>query len=91
MPRTSPYVIDLSVDERRELENVARKYTLPYCDVARAKVVLLAAEGIRNKDIGERLDLPRKIVWKWRKRFYEERLAGLRGRPRRGRPRFFPR
>jgi transposase len=55
----------------------------------RAKVVLLAAQGLSNKEIGERLQLPRQIVSKWRKRFFEERLAGLQERPRRGRPRGF--
>lgn len=55
----------------------------------RAKVALLAAEDLENKQIGERLDLPRQIVSKWRKRFFEERLAGLEERSRRGRPRTF--
>ena len=55
----------------------------------RAKVALLAAEGLSNKEIGERLDLPRQIVSKWRKRFFEKRLAGLQERPRRGRPSAF--
>ena len=58
-------------------------------DVMRAKIALLAAEGLQNKQIGERLDLPRQIVSKWRKRFFEERLAGLEERSRRGRPRTF--
>jgi transposase len=48
--------------------------------VVRAKIVLLAAEGLENKEIGQRLDMPRPVVSKWRKRFFEERLAGL-GRP----------
>jgi len=55
----------------------------------RAKVVLLAAQGFSNKEIGRRLQLPRQIVSKWRKRFFEERLGGLQERPRRGRPRGF--
>jgi transposase len=55
----------------------------------RAKVVLLAAQGLQNKAIGERLELPRQIICKWRKRFFDERLAGLEERPRRGRPRNF--
>jgi transposase len=91
MPKGSPYRIELSDEEREYLEAISRKYTSPYCDVIRSKVVLLAAQGLQNKEIGERLDLPRQIVSKWRKRFYEERLAGLRERPRRGRPRLFPR
>jgi len=69
---------------------MAQKYTSPYYIVVRAKVILLAAEGIENKEIGERLDLPRQIVSKWRKRFFEKRLAGLQDRPRQGRPCRFP-
>jgi transposase len=89
MPQESQYAIMLAEEEAKELEGIARRYTSSYCDVIRAKVVLLAADGLSNKDIGSRLDLPRQIVSKWRKRFFEERLAGLQGRPRRGRPRLF--
>lgn len=76
----------LSADERQILEQRARRYTLPYRDVQRAKLILLAAEGLENKEIAERLDLPRPKVSQWRKRFYRERLSGLEDRPRRGRP-----
>lgn len=86
MPRKSPFSIVLSVEEREILEQRARRYTLPYRDVQRAKLVLLAAEGLENKEIAERLDLPRPKVSQWRKRFYHERLSGLEDRPRRGRP-----
>jgi len=91
MPRGSPYCIELSAKEREYLEAISRKYTSPYRDVIRAKVVLLAAEGAQNKQIGERLDVPRQIVCKWRKRFYEEGLPGLAERPRQGHPLFFSR
>jgi transposase len=76
-------------EEQRQLQEVARKYTSPYCDVARAKTILMAAQGMENKEIGLRLDLPRQIVSKWRKRFCAQRLAGLESLPRRGRPRTF--
>ena len=89
MPRSSPYVIVLTPKERRALEVRARQYTLSYRDVVRAKIVLLAAEGLENKEIGERLDMPRPIVSKWRKRFFRERLAGLEDRSRIGRPSVF--
>ena len=89
MPRCSPFAVLLTAEERRRLQEVARRYTSPYCEVARAKVVLMAAGGLQNKEIGLRLDLPRQIVSKWRKRFCTERLAGLESRPRRGRPRTF--
>ena len=85
MPRKSPFKIFLTIDEKLRLQEIARKYTSPYRDVMRAKIVLLSAEGLSNKEIGERLDLPRQIVSKWRKRFFDQRLAGLDERPRRGR------
>lgn len=86
MPRESPFGIRLSREERRVLETRSRQYTLPYRDVVRARIVLLAAEGLANKEIGARLDMPRPVVSKWRQRFFRERLAGLEERPRRGRP-----
>ena len=89
MPRSSPYVITLTPKERRVLEARARQYTFPYREVVRAKIVLLAAEGLENREIGGRLDMPRPIVSKWRKRFFRERLAGLEDRSRRGRPSAF--
>jgi CRP-like cAMP-binding protein len=91
IPRKSPFIITLSFHEKNVLQQMARKYTLPYFKVLRAKAILLAADGLQNKQIGEKLDLPREIVSKWRKRFFEERLNGLQDRPRRGRPsRFSP-
>lgn len=90
MPRKSPYEITLSDEEELRLREMAGKYTLPYFEVVRAKAILLAAQGAENKEIGERLNLPRQIVSKWRKRFFHERLLGLQDRPRSGRPRFFP-
>lgn len=90
MPRTSPFTIILTDEEGRRLQEIARKYTSPYCEVVRAKIILFAAQGLENTEIAARLDLPRQIVSKWRKRFCEERLGGLEERPRRGRPSLFP-
>lgn len=90
MPRTSPYRIELSDDERAELERRARAYSSPYRDVVRAKIVLYAAEGMDNVDIAERLDTSRQVVSDWRKRFFEHGLAGLEELPRGGRPSGFP-
>lgn len=89
MPRTSPFEIELSRSERETLEAVARKYTSPYRDVIRAKIVLYAAKGLSNDQIAHRLDTPRQVVSKWRKRFFQERAQGLEERDRRGRPRLF--
>jgi transposase len=89
MPRKSPYVLRLSAEQRRELEARSRRYTLPYRDVVRAKIVLMAAAGYDNDEIAARLDTRREIVSKWRKRFFEQGLVGLDERPRGGRPRVF--
>lgn len=86
MPRHSPFPILLSDTEREQLEAVARKYTAPYFEVVRAKLVLLAADGLENQVIAERLGWPRQVVSKWRKRFYTHRLEGLSDQPRSGRP-----
>jgi transposase len=90
MPRSSPYHIVLTDEERHALQVNARAYTSPYRDVIRAKIVLLAAQGLRNDEIAARLDTPRQIVSKWRKRFHDQRLAGLADLPRGGRPPAFP-
>jgi hypothetical protein len=85
MPRKSPFDMNLSSDERQALESIARRYTSPYCDVIRAKIILLADEGLSNDAIGSRLDIPRQIVSKWRKRFSLARKPGLEAQPRGGR------
>ena len=90
MPRKSPYHIELGDDEAAELQRRAHKYTLPYFQVLRAQMILLAADGWRNDQIAEQLNCRREVVAKWRKRFFERRLAGLDDRDRPGRPRVFP-
>ena len=86
MPRKSPFVIELTDQQRQELENVANSYTLPYIEVVRAKIVLYADAGLDNQKIADRLDTSRQIVSKWRKRFFEQGIEGLEERRRSGRP-----
>jgi hypothetical protein len=69
MPRQSPFFVVLSKDERQHLESIVRQYTSLYCDVIRAKIILLASQGLSNEVIASRLDTPRRVVSKWRKRF----------------------
>ena len=91
MPRKSPYTIVLTQAEKKELALISRKYTSAYYYVVRAKIVLYAAQGLDNDEIGRRIDVPRQIVSKWRKRFFEKRIEGLKDEPRQGRPPdFFP-
>ena len=62
MPRKSPYEIVLSAIEKVELKRRARRYTLAYFLVQRAKIILLAAEGCSNDAIARRLDTRREVV-----------------------------
>ncbi|MBW2031796.1 MAG: IS630 family transposase [Deltaproteobacteria bacterium] len=90
MPRKSPYKIIQTGDQKIRLQAVARKYTSQYRAVMRAKIILLAAEVFSNKEIGQWPELPRQIVSKWRKRFFDQCLASLQGGPRRSRRGAFP-
>jgi hypothetical protein len=90
VPRTSRYVIDLSLEERDELERRAREVTAPWREVQRARLILYASEGLQDKEIAARLDCHPEIVSRWRRRFCAQRVEGLQDRPRAGRPRRFP-
>jgi hypothetical protein len=90
MSRSSPWRIKLSSSEEEELRRRAAKYTLPYFQVQRAKMILYAADGMPNDQIAACLDTRREVVSMWRKRFFSDRLAGLEEHARSGRPRAFP-
>jgi hypothetical protein len=63
---------------------------LPYRDVHRARLILYAAAGMQDKEIAVRIDCHPESVSKWRRRFCEQRIGGLKDMPRAGRPRRFP-
>ena len=60
--------IVLSDEERRELEHRAACYSRPHREVLRAKLVLYAAEGLSNVEIGVRLQMLPELVGRWRRR-----------------------
>jgi len=90
MPGRSPHEISLSDEHRAELEHRAACYTRPHREVLRAKIVLMAAAGASNTEIGEQLGMTRKSVGRWRKRFCERGIEGIEDLKRTGRPRRFP-
>jgi transposase len=79
--------IELSDEERAALEAWARRRSSAQALALRARIVLLAADGLKNTEIAERLGVQRPMVTKWRNRFAEQRLDGLVDEPRPGRPR----
>ena len=76
MPRKSPFGITLTDEEAQVLKRRAQKYTLPYFQVQRAQMILLAAQGLpERRDCGAAQHAA-EVVSQWRKRFFHERLAG---------------
>ena len=79
--------ITLTDDERKTLECWSRGRRTPSRLVLRSRIVLLAADGMMNKDIAKALKTAPKTVSLWRTRFAERRLAGIeKDSPRGGRP-----
>jgi len=79
--------IELDDAERSELQARARRRKIARADAMRAAIVLLAADGMTNLSIAERLGITRVTVAMWRRRFAAKRLDGLADEPRPGAPR----
>src|SRR5512133_3269150 len=87
MPTPVAVGIELSVQERAQLESWARRRTSAQALAQRSRIVLLAADGLTNTQIAERLAIKRGTAARWRSRFASDRLDGLVDEPRPGRPR----
>jgi len=79
--------IFLGSDQRSQLESLATSRSLPHALVMRARVILMAAEGMQNIDIASEVGMTRETVGKWRKRYSEYGIQGLHDELRPGRPR----
>lgn len=84
--KTAP-ALPLRVGDRERLAAMTRSTTLPAGLVMRARLVLLAADGVGNQVIADRLGVSRPTVNLWRGRYSERGIAGLSDEPRPGRPR----
>ena len=80
-------VLELSENEREELRSLAARRSTAQALALRARIVLACAAGTQNKEVAARLQVDRATVGKWRRRFVEHRLDGLRDEPRSGAPR----
>jgi putative transposase len=78
-------MIVLSDSERSSLEKMIQP-TMQYRYVQRAKVILMASEGKSNDEIIAASGLAKVAVCKWKKRFVERRIDGLKDLPRSGAP-----
>src|SRR6266511_5479935 len=80
MPTIPPLVI--TKEERAELQRRVRAHTTPQHAAKRARIVLLAADGLPNRQIAPIVGMNQHTVAQWRRRFELERLAGLTDRKR---------
>jgi transposase len=79
-------VVSLTSEEEQVLRLWARAGTSEQRLVERAKVILLLNQGVANAEIARQLKTRPARVSKWRRRFAEHRLDGLRDADRKGRP-----
>jgi transposase len=79
-------VLELTSDEREQLQRWARRRTSAQALALRSRIVLACAEGRSNTAVAEELGVSVQMVGKWRARFVEARLDGLADDPRPGRP-----
>src|SRR5580658_7757746 len=87
MARRRLEALELSEAERSELVSLAARRNTGQALALRARIVLGCAEGKQNKEVATRLHVDQGTVGKWRRRFAEQRLDGLRDEPRSGAPR----
>ncbi len=87
MPNKTAAALVLRAGDRPRLEAVLRSATVAAGVAQRARIVLLAAEGVANYEIAERVGVTRPTVNLWRNRYAERGLAGLDGVRPPGRPR----
>ncbi len=71
---------------RKVLEARCRAPTTPQGEVKRARIVLLAADGRSTRAIAKEVGVQPRIVSKWRHRFADHGLAGLKDQPRAAKP-----
>ena len=86
----SARVVALSAKERADLEALVRRTTVAVGLVRRARMVLLAGDGMPLDRVARTLGADRTIVRTWIDRYRAGGLAALQDRPRSGRPRTFP-
>ena len=69
--------LPMSLEQKRILEAWVRARKTPQTVALRARICLLASEGISNNAIAKRLETSRPTVLLWRKRFTERGVLGL--------------
>jgi len=83
--------VTLSEKDRSLVEERAKQRVAPYVEVMRARAILMMADGKRNVEIADVVDVDARTISIWRKDFRERGVKCLADRPRPGRKaRFSP-
>jgi transposase len=80
-------LLELTVEERAALQELARRPKTAQALAMRARIVLACAEGLSNSEVSRRLGVSLPTIGKWRQRFVVARVDGLLDEPRPGAPR----
>ncbi len=78
--------VEIAVDDQAELDRIVRSRTAEVRVVERAQIVLCAAEGRSAAEIGRLVGCSTNTAQKWRARYEQDGIAGLRDLPRSGKP-----
>jgi len=78
--------IELSKEQKAQLEKITRSHRAEHRLVERAKIILACAEGKQNKEVAAEFETSVSRIGKWRKRFAAKGIAGLDDEPRPGAP-----
>ena len=81
MPGPKPPAVELTADERRELEGLIRRHTTGQQLAERARIVLRAADGLNNSEIARELALEPDTVRLWRGRWLAAAGGAVAGGP----------
>ncbi len=79
--------LTVSAEQREQLQSWSRRAKTAQSLALRSRIVLLAADGVPNKEIARRQGCSQPTAGKWRQRFIDFGVAGLLDEPRPGTPR----
>ena len=79
-------LLQVTCEEREELERWAQSRTLPAGDVFRARLILALADGLSYREIGRRYGASAPTVSLWKRRFEQNRVSGVQGEHKGSKP-----
>lgn len=71
MPKLTPKTLNLSDDERIQLQQLSDRHNTPQQIARRARIILMASEGQNHREIARNLDINRQMARLWRNRWLE--------------------